>query len=170
MAFVSGVGLVPGLPPACLSTLLGAVAMLIQPWVPPHLGCGVAQRVLARLLPCSLFSGIFFFFGWKWACPTQPALGFLRIYRLSHGLPALLAGPGGFSALLSCRTAKSGWPLWGGCEGGAATAPGKRPSGLWDPTWCPHPRLTWSPAAHLGKSSVPTSGRVVFSPSGGAPA
>lgn len=170
MAFVSGVGLVPGLPPACLSTLLGAVAMLIQPWVPPHLGCGVAQRVLARLLPCSLFSGIFFFFGWKWACPTQPALGFLRIYRLSHGLRALLAGPGGFSALLSCRTAKSGWPLWGGCEGGAATAPGKRPSGLWDPTWCPHPRLTWSPAAHLGKSSVPTSGRVVFSPSGGAPA
>lgn len=112
--------------------------------VPPHLGCGAAQRVLARLLPRSLFPGILlFFFGWKWACPTQPALGFLQVYRLSRGRPALLAGLGWFSARLSCRTAKSGWPLWGGCEGGAATAPGKRPSGLRDLTWCPHP------AAHL---------------------
>lgn len=100
----------------------------------------MAQRVLARLFPCPLFPGTFLLFGWEWACPTQPALGLLRIHHVSRGLPGLPASPGGFSALLSCRTAKSGWPLWGGCEGRATTAPGKRPSCLRDMTWCPHPR------------------------------
>ena len=110
------------------------------------MGCGAAQRVLDRLFPCPLFPGTFLLFGWKWACPTQPVLGLLRIHCVSHGLPALLPSLGGFSAWLSCRTAESGWPLWGGCEGRATTASGKRPSCLGDMTWSPPPS---PPLAHL---------------------
>lgn len=95
-----------------------------------------------------------------WSPPDSPCVPWT---------PRPAGQPGGFSALLSCPgQLNPAGPSGVGVKEDQPQHPGKRPSCLGDTTWCPHPGLTWPPAAHLGKSSVP---QWTYSfPSGGAPA
>lgn len=150
--------------PACLCAFLGAVDL----WAP--LGGRNGSESPGQAFPCSVFPGTFLLLRWKWECPTACSWFPLDLPSPTPELLAWLTHWGGFSSLLSSRTAKSGWPLWGGLEG-EAMASGKLHSRLTDLTWLPswaclvtcYPSwkvLAWSQAACLG----PMSGCVVSLP------